>query len=180
MLASSNFLVPNGTIIVEVVAFVIVVVFIAKVVLPPLNAMAEKRRQEISDSLSAAERARQEAERAKDERERVMEEARTEARRVVAEASRTAEQIVAEARSRAEEERNRIVASAVEDIDLARQRAVEELSARMASLVLAVARQVVGREVDAEVHRSLIDEAVEALRAGETADRAAPAGSVGA
>jgi F0F1-type ATP synthase membrane subunit b/b' len=42
---------------------------------------------------------------------------------------------------------------------------VDEVSAQVGGLVLSVARQVIGREIDAEAHRGLIDEAVAALRA---------------
>ena len=176
ILATSNFLVPNGTIVVEVIAFLIVVAFVAKVVLPPLNQMAEKRQAEIAESLGAAEAARAEADRARGERERTVEEARAEARQIVAQANRTAEQVVADARARAEEERSRLVASAGEELALARRRAVEEVSAEVAALVLAVARQVVGREVDAAAHRDLIDEAVEVLRSGDAMSRRPAAG----
>ena len=47
---------------------------------------------------------------------------------------------------------------------VARQRAIDEVSTQVAALVLSVARQVIGREVDAEQHRALIDEAIAALR----------------
>ena len=50
------------------------------------------------------------------------------------------------------------------DIALARQRAVDEVSAQLGALVMSVARQVIGREIDAASHRALIDEAVAALR----------------
>ena len=50
---------------------------------------------------------------------------------------------------------------------------MEEVSARVGGLVLSVARQVIGREIDSEAHRELIDEAVAALRS--SADDAATA-----
>jgi flagellar biosynthesis/type III secretory pathway protein FliH len=39
------------------------------------------------------------------------------------------------------------------------------VSSQLGALALSVARQVIGREIDAESHRALIDEAVAALRA---------------
>ena len=42
-LATSNFLVPNGTFIVVLIAFIIVLRVITKYVLPPLNAESAQR-----------------------------------------------------------------------------------------------------------------------------------------
>jgi F-type H+-transporting ATPase subunit b len=166
LLASSNFLVPNATIIVEVIAFLIVLGFVWKVVLPPLNRMAEERRQKIADALEAADRARAEADETRSERARILDEARQQARQIVAQANRTAEEAKAEALGATEIEQARLVSAAEAEIAMAKRRALDELSAQVASLVISVARQVVGREIDAEAHRSLIDEALSALRQG--------------
>jgi len=42
---------------------------------------------------------------------------------------------------------------------------VEEVSTKVGALVISVARQVIGREIDESTHRALIEEAVSALRA---------------
>ena len=46
-LATSNFLVPNGTFIVVLIAFIIVLYVITKYVLPPLNAALTERQEQI-------------------------------------------------------------------------------------------------------------------------------------
>ena len=55
------------------------------------------------------------------------------------------------------------MASAEAEMQLARQRAVEEAAARLGELVVEVVERIIGREVDADAHRDLIDEAVAAL-----------------
>ena len=45
--ATSNFLVPNGTLIVELIAFLIVLAVIGKYVLPPLNKAMTARQEQI-------------------------------------------------------------------------------------------------------------------------------------
>jgi F-type H+-transporting ATPase subunit b len=127
MTASSNFLIPNATLIVEVVAFLIVLGFLAKYVLPVLNKTLGERQQQIGAALEAAEKSR------------------------------------AEERGRVEYER--LVSRAEAEIAGARQRAVEEVTTKVGALVISVARQVIGREIDESTHRALIDEAVTALRA---------------
>ncbi len=164
MMASSNFLVPNATLIVEVVAFLIVLGFIWRYVLPPLNRAIEQRQEQIRGSLEAAESARAEAEQTRAQRAGILEEARQQARESVAQANKTAQRIVSEAEERGQREHDRLVAGAEAEIAASRQRAVEEVTTQVANLVFAVARQVIGREIDPEHHRALIDEAVEVLR----------------
>jgi F-type H+-transporting ATPase subunit b len=161
---SSNFLVPDGTFFAELIAFLIILGIFAKWILPPLNRAMQKRQAEIKDSLEAAERARAEADETRAQRQGILDEARGKARQIVAQANVTAERVQAEATDRGRQEYERLVASAEAEIALARQRAVDEVSTQVGALVLSVARQVIGREVDADAHRGLIDEAVAALR----------------
>jgi F0F1-type ATP synthase membrane subunit b/b' len=57
------------------------------------------------------------------------------------------------------------VGNAETEVALARQRAVEEAASRLGEIVMDVVERIIGREIDAEAHRDLIDEAVSALRA---------------
>ncbi len=179
MTATSNFLVPNATFIVELVAFLVVLAVIGRFVLPYLNAALRERAERIRAELDAASAAKQEATEADEERRLALERARHQAREIVAQANRTAEQVVADAQSRGQAEHDRIVASAETDVRLARQRAIEEAASRLGELVLDVVERIVGREVDAEAHRSLIDEAVDALQRdhGEAPTAGAGAGA---
>jgi len=164
MIASSNFLVPNATLIIEIVAFLAVLGFLARYVLPPLNKALIERQEQIRASLEAADRARAEAEETRNERQGIIDEARQQAREILTQANRTAQQVVADAEEKGQRENERLVASAQSEIALARQRAVDEVTSQVATLVISVARQVIGREIDPAAHRDLIDEAVTVLR----------------
>ena len=170
------FLLPNGTFFIELIVSLILLFLIYKYVLPPINKALEERQEKIRVSLEAADKARADAEAADDERRSVLEEARHQAREIVATANRTAEQVRTEATARGQGEYERIVGNADVEIALARQRAVEEAAARMGEIVMEVVERVIGREVNAEAHHDLIEEAVAALRA-DTAGGAAAAGA---
>ena len=170
------FLLPNGTFFIELIVSLILLFLIYKYVLPPINKALEERQEKIRESLEAADKARADAEAADDERRNVLEEARHQAREIVATANRTAEQVRTDATARGQSEYERIVSNAEVEIALARQRAVEEAAARMGEIVMEVVERVIGREVNAEAHHDLIDEAVSALRA-DTAGGAAAAGT---
>src|SRR5580700_10492776 len=92
-IASSNFLVPNGTIIVEVIAFLIVLGFFAKTVLPRVNKALDERQEQIRSSLEAADAARHEADDTRAQRQGILDEARQQGRDIVAQANRTAERV---------------------------------------------------------------------------------------
>jgi len=162
---SSNFLAPDGTFVAEFIAFLIIVGIIAKYVLPPLNRAMRARQEEIRSSLAAADAARAEADETHAQRQQILDEARQRAREIMAQANKAAEQVGAQAEERGQQEYDRMVRAAEAEIGLAHQRAIDEVSAQVGALALSVARQVIGREIDAASHRDLIEEAVAALRA---------------
>lgn len=172
---ASNFLVPNGTLIVEIIAFLIVLFFLWRYVLPWVNTKLEERQKLIAESLEAAEAARTEADETRAERQAILSEAREHARDIVTQANATAERLRAEAEERAQREYDRLVSAARDDIALERQRAVDEVSSQVGALVVSVARQVIGREIDSANHRDLIEEAVAALRGSGDAAPPSPA-----
>ena len=174
--ATSNFLIPNGTFIAEVIAFLIVVGVVWRYILPPLNKMLAERQSTIAAELAAADEAKEDAARADAERRTELERARSRAREIVEQAEHVAERLAAEGKLRGQDEYQRLVSSAEAEVRLARQRALEEAATRLGELVVDVVERIIGREMDAAAHRDLIDEAVAAL-AGDTgrADAAAAA-----
>jgi F-type H+-transporting ATPase subunit b len=169
------FLLPNGTFFIELIVSIILILLIYKYVLPPINKAMEERQEKIRASLEAADQARADAEAADDERRAVLDEARHQAREIVATANRTAEQVRTDAEARGQSVYDRKVGDADVEIGLARQRAVEEAASRMGEIVMEVVERVIGRELNAEAHRDLIEEAVAALRADTTGGAAAGA-----
>jgi F-type H+-transporting ATPase subunit b len=177
-MATSNFLVPNGTFIFELIAFLIVLGVIGWKVLPPLNKMLTQRQEQIRGELEAADQAKTDAEEADAERRRELEEARHRAREIVAQANHTADQVTAARQAQAQAEYERIVNSAEAEVTVARQAAVEQITARVGEIVIAAAERVIGREIQASDHQDLINEAIAAVSA-EAADTGAASGSGG-
>jgi F-type H+-transporting ATPase subunit b len=161
---ASIFLLPNATFFVELAVFLILIFVFVKYAIPPINEAVAKRQEEIRSSLEAADRARKDAEAADDERRHVLDEAKVQAREIVATAQQTGEQVRTDAAARAQTEYDRIVLAATADIAAARQRAIEDAAGRLGEVVIDVVAKVVGREIDAQSHRDLIDEAISALR----------------
>ena len=169
--ASSNFLVPNATFVVELVAFLIVVFLLGRYVLPPLNRIMEERQATIRQALADAEEAKRRAAEAEEEYKRIIGEARTQARSVVEEANRMAEQARTERRQQAEAEYERIVGSASADIQSQTRRAQEELRQQAAELAIAVAERVLGEGIDRQAQANLINRTIDEVAASSGAAR---------
>jgi F-type H+-transporting ATPase subunit b len=175
---TSNFLVPNGTFIFELIAFLIVLGVIGWKVLPPLNKVLSERQDQIRGEIEAADQAKTDAEQADADRRRELEEARHRAREIVAQANHTADQVTVARQAQAQAEYERIVNSAEAEVTVARQAAVEQITARVGEIVIAAAERVIGREIQASDHQDLINEAIAAVSA-EAADTGATSGSGG-
>ncbi|HEY5103789.1 MAG TPA: F0F1 ATP synthase subunit B [Acidimicrobiales bacterium] len=165
MIATSVFLLPNGTFFVELLVVAVILYLMTKYILPPLNKAMEGRQEKIRASLAAADAARAEAAAADDERAKVLVVAREQARTIVSGAQETSDQLKAEAGARAQVEYDRIVASALGEVAAARQHAIDEASARIGEIVFDLVSKVVAREVDQSTHDDLVREAVAALNA---------------
>jgi F-type H+-transporting ATPase subunit b len=163
MIATSVFLLPNGTFFIELVTVVVILLLMTKYILPPLNKALESRQEKIRESLEAADAAKAEAAAAGDERVQLLTAARDQARDIVAAAQSTSDQVKAESVGRGQAEYDRIMAAANAEVDTARQRAIDEASARIGEVVFDLVNQIVGREVDESSHQDLVREAVAAL-----------------
>lgn len=175
MLVASNFLVPNATFVVELVAFLVVLGVLAKYVLPPVSKMIDERQRTIGQALTDAETAKRRAAEAEEKYRETIDEARSQARAIVDEANKAAEALRASRREQAEAEYERIVSRAETDIEASRRRAAEEVRAEVSGLVMEVVERVVGEAFDADGHRALIDRTV-----GEVEASAATAPEVNA
>ncbi len=166
--ASSNFLVPNATLVVELLAFLLVLGIIAKWVLPPVNRAMEKRQQTIDQALAEAAEARERAQRAEEEARRAIDQARAEGRALRDEAARLGEQVRQELRQQGEEEYRRLVSRASSDIDASARRAADQLRSQVADLVMAAVEKVLGEGISLANQEQLIERAIAELEAEMT------------
>jgi len=163
MIATSLFLLPNGTFVVEVVVVLVILWVMKKKVLPVLNKAMVERQDKIRTALEAADQAQAQSAAAGDEREKLLSAARDQAREIVANAQATSDQIKAESGARGQAEYDRILANADAEVAQARQRAIDEASAKMGEIVFELVAKIVGREVDQSAHQDLVREAVASL-----------------
>ncbi|MGQ0572951.1 MAG: F0F1 ATP synthase subunit B [Pseudonocardia sp.] len=142
----SNFLLPNGTIFVELLIFLVVFLVFKRYIVPPLaKAMQERQdmvRKQVEDREESARRLRQAEERYQE----ALAEARGEAGRIRDEARADAQLIRDEMREQADQEVARIRTEGEEQLAAQREQAVEQLRGEIGGLSDDLARRIVGRQ----------------------------------
>jgi F-type H+-transporting ATPase subunit b len=149
------------------IAFAIVYYFIKKYAVPRLNALLEQRRELIQGQLESAERTKQQADEELQEYRAQLANAREEGNRIIEEARTTAEQLRRDIQANAEQEAQNTVHRAQEEIRAERDRVFSELRSQVAELAVELAGRVVGQSLDQRAHEKLIDEYIEQVASGE-------------
>ena len=156
----------NGTVIVELVTFLIMLAILARYVYPEIVKLAEARQRQIAEQLKEAEEARATAEQRLKEAEEKLNDARKTAQGVIDAAAKSAEQLRQEMRQKAEDESKRTVEAARKEIEAERDQAVRAVRSEVASLVVAATEKVIGETLDDAKHRQLIDKAIGEVASG--------------
>jgi F-type H+-transporting ATPase subunit b len=147
------------------VAFFILFGFMYKWVVPRANQMLEARRQKIQGDMEKAEESKADAEKLLEDYRSRLSGARDDANRIIEEARKTAESMQRDLRQKAEEEAQATVARAQEEIRAERDRVFQELRAQVGELSVELAARVVGQSLDKKRHLKLVDDYIEELGA---------------
>ena len=143
----SNFLVPNGTFFVELIAFAIMFGLLAKYVVPPINRAMTNRQEAIRRQFAELDEAKASANQAEEEFKSQIADARHEAARIREEAREQGAQIVADARAQGQAEAARIVEHAHAQIEADRQQAFTSLRSEVGTLATSLAGRIVGESL---------------------------------
>ena len=152
--------------IVGVVCFAILFFFMWKWVLPALNTVLEERRTKIQGEMEQAETTRVEADKVLADYRQQLANARDEGNRIIEEARQTAEQLRHDLQAKAEQESQQTVARAQEEIRAERDRVFQELRQQVGEIAVELAGRVVGQTLDKASHERLIDEYIDQVAAG--------------
>lgn len=139
-------------------SFLILFVLLAKFAFPPIVAMMDKREHTIRESIEKAEETRIEAERLLEDYKRQLAEARTEAAQVIEQARKLGDDAKAKIEADAHEESAKILARAREEIEAEKNKAIVELTGKVADLSIGAASAVVSRALTKADHAKLIED----------------------
>ena len=146
----------NGTLIAQMIVFLILVWFTMSFVWPPIVKALDERAKKIADGLSAADKAKADLAKANTKVEQQLSAARTDAAKRLADAERLGQQMVEEAKARASEEGAKIIAAAKAEAEQESVKAREALREQVAGLAIKGAEQILRKEVNAAAHADLL------------------------
>ena len=140
-----------------VILFALVLFVLNKFAFPAIKKGIQQREEKIQGDLEEAENAKNEANKQLEDYKKQLADARGEANRIIEEARQSAEEVRKDLVAKAEKEAEQIVERAQEQISAERNRTVQELQTTLADLSIELASKVVGRSLDTESQRDLVD-----------------------
>lgn len=153
----------NATLLIQMIAFILLIWFVNKVLWAPLSKLMEDRQKKIADGLSAAEKGKHELELAEQKAKDVLKDAKTQAQNILGQAEKRGSEIVEDAKVKATEEADRIKASAQAEIEQEVSRAREGLRKEVASIAISGAEKILRKEVDAAAHNDMLETLVKSI-----------------
>ncbi|WP_439327778.1 F0F1 ATP synthase subunit B [Lonepinella sp. BR2357] len=153
----------NATLIGQLIAFALFVMFCMKYVWPPLIKAIEDRQANIANALASAEAAKKEQADTKVLAEEEISKAKLQAQEIIDLANKRRNEVLEEVKAEAETLKAKIIEQGYAEVESERKRVQEELRVKVASLAIAGAEKIVGRTIDEAANSDIIDKLVAEL-----------------
>lgn len=148
-----------------VTVFLLLLVLLYRFAWGPISKALDDRERSLESAFRDAENARAEASALLEQHRKQMEQVQDQVRQIMDEANRKAETAYQERLGQARADAEATAERATREISAAKEQAVAELYERSADLAVAVAGQVLRREIAGDEHRRLIEVASQELQA---------------
>jgi F-type H+-transporting ATPase subunit b len=152
-----------GLMIWTLVSFGITFFVLRRYIFGPVQNAIDARRERIRQALEEADNARAEARRLLEEHRSMMQAARGDAEQILAEARRVAESQRERMRDELEADRQRRIQDTTKQIEAETRRALEQIRVEVADLTLEATSKVTGKVLTDDDHRRLIEDAIREL-----------------
>jgi F-type H+-transporting ATPase subunit b len=165
MLVAANPLIEVrlGLMVWTIVCFGITFFVLRRFAFGQIQKLIDERRERIRRSIEEAEKARSEARRLLEEHRALIGQARGQAETILAEARKVAESMARRAKEETEADRQRRLEETKRQIEAETQRALLQIRTEVAELTLVATTKVTGKVLDDADHKRLIEEAIRDL-----------------
>jgi F-type H+-transporting ATPase subunit b len=150
-----------GSLITQLVVFIILLVLLRAVAYKPIMRMLDERSNKVKESIEQAEAVQTESARTEEKLKKQLEEAGREGQDRIARAVKAGEEVKQRAQEEAKKESEALIARARAEIQQERDEAVQEVRREFADLTVLAAGKVIERSLDKEAHRDLIEKVLE-------------------
>jgi F-type H+-transporting ATPase subunit b len=152
-----------GLMVWTLIAFGITFYVLKRFAFGPIQKTIDVRRDRIRDAIDEADRARVEARELLEQNRAILAQARNESAEILAEARRVSDAQLQRAKDEAEVERQRRLEDTRKQIEAETARSIDQIRLEVADLTVQATQRVVGKVLDTDDQRRLIDEAIEGL-----------------
>ncbi|HET9286760.1 MAG TPA: F0F1 ATP synthase subunit B [Gaiella sp.] len=152
-----------GLMIWTLICFGIAFFVLRKYAFGPIQKTIDDRRERIRQAVEEADNARNEARQLLEQNRAILAQARSESADILAETRKVADAQIERAKKEAETERQRRLEDTRKQIEAETARAIGQIRAEVADLTIEATERVVGKVLDAEDQRRLVQEAVQSL-----------------
>lgn len=153
-------MIPNATLLGQLITFAVLVWFTMKYVWPPITKAMQDREKRIASGLEASLRGQRELEEAGHKALSIIQDAKREASHLVDQAHKRSQQLIDEAKSDARQEGAKVIEMAQEEIARQVSQTKEALRKQLATLAVQGAEKIIQRNLDASTQAALLDEFV--------------------
>ena len=161
---SGGLLDPNpGLIFWTTITFFIVLFILKKFTWGPMLSALEEREKGIQDSIDRAYTAKEEAEEVLRKNKELLAKADSEAEKITREGKEYGDKLRAEITEKAHSEASKMIASAKEEIEQEKRRALTELRTEVADLAVKGAEKIIMANLDAEKQKKIVDSMIQEL-----------------
>ncbi|WP_262314768.1 F0F1 ATP synthase subunit B [Lacticaseibacillus parakribbianus] len=152
-----------GDMLFTIVTFAVLLVLVGLVAWKPVTAIMLARQEKIEGDLDYADNARKEAKELAEKRQAELKNSKADAVKIVNTAKENGEKQRQELVSAAKSEADTLKLNAHKDIAQERQDALNNAKNDVADLSLAIAKKIIGKELDADTQSELIDSYIKDL-----------------
>jgi F-type H+-transporting ATPase subunit b len=150
-----------STLLAQIAAFVILLVILYFFAYKPVLKMLDERARKIKDSMDEVQKVKEQATQTEEEFKKKIDAASKEGQEVISKAMRTGEEARKRAQEEAKMEAQGLVEKARVEIQRERNEAIGELRQEFADLTIVAAEKVIGKSLDKETHRQIIDQVLD-------------------
>ena len=158
-----------GYIIVQILAFLILMVVLRAWVYKPMMGLLQRRREKIAASLEDARVASEARADAEKEAERITSEAQTKAAQIISQATERADAAMSEAKAQADKDIAREREATLQEVAEERNRMLGDLRGQVAALAIAASNKLIGEALDEKRQHALLEEFFTGVRSGKIA-----------
>ena len=140
------------------VNLIVLYLLMKKFLFGPITEMMEKRTKSIADAFEEARVKNQVADQIKMEYEAALKDSKIKAEEIVKEARERANKVYEKKIQEAELEATQMIAEASKMIEVEKQRTLQDMESHIVDLSMAAAAKVVGKNIDDEANKKMIDD----------------------